>query len=302
MFFIMQLPNFKPSFVYQNIGMAVGQLTYAKELINQQGINYGHEFLLFNQNTGSVNVRIPNTEVSQRALDNFPVSEKPVVKAGLTQIEQFTSKKGVTYTNVSSFVDLEENRSASGQPFNEGYRGRLGGEVMDVQDSGNEINFKLVVYSTDKDGKLVMGKDGKPYAPRVIQLVANDKEVMTNFRNQVTEGSNVEVGYNYINKDNITYDDYGFPVGDGDKIDQIEVDKLVVHYTPEEQGQPQQQNPFAQTQQTTQQGGFEQQSNSQQVSQQQNPFAQEADKNIQQQAQQIFGGSQGQEPDYPFGN
>src|SRR5699024_3973923 len=230
MFFMMQLPNFKPSFVYQNIGMAVGQLTYAKELINQQGINYGHEFLLFNQNTGSVNVRIPNTEVSQRALDNFPVSEKPVVKAGLTQIEQFTSKKGVTYTNVSSFVDLEENRSASGHPFNEGYRGRLGGEVMDVQDSGDEINFKLVVYS-------------------------NDKEVMTNFRNQVTEGSNVEVGYNYINKDNITYDDYGFPVGDGDKIDQIEVDKLVVHYTPEEQGQPQQQNPFAQTQQTTPQVG-----------------------------------------------
>lgn len=302
-------PAYKQEYKYNNIGLIVGNLNYAKESINQQGQRYGHEFLINARGQGSANVRIPKLNVSSDAIDNFPVSEKPKVRIGMTKIDQFVTNQGKRYTNFVSFVHIEEALNASGEAMQDSIKGRLGGEVFGIRQDGENILFNIVSYSTDKEGKLMTRQDGTPYDPDVVEVVIIDPAIAQEFRTQVNEGSNIEVGYKYINKNDVSFDEFGFPTGSGETIERVEVGKLMVH----QRANPGQQiNGFGQ-QQGNQQGqpgaSFDQAFNQaqqgfQQPNQQQNGFGnmQPANNEIHQQAEQIFGQPGQQGNGFGFGN
>lgn len=313
MFFVI-LPEFKPGFKYSNIGMAIGTLVYSKDMTKKDGTPFGTEFLINSQGFGSVNVRVPKVEKAQATLDKYSVSEKPRVRVGMTEISQFTTDQGKTYTNLTSFLEFEEPLTVSGEDMPDSIKGRIGGEAINIRMDGNIIKFQLVSYKVDKDGNLFTTKDGRTFDPEVINLEIHKPELIEEFKQNVTEGSNIEVGYDYINKEDITYDEYGFPIGSGDKIERVEVGKLIVHskgnggqqmntnpFASQQPAQPtnQQQNPFAQQSQT------QPMQQPQQQQAQQNPFAggQELPQNdpVAQQAQNIFGQTNAQNGGFTFG-
>jgi len=280
-----QRPEFKPGFRYQNIGNIVGTLNYARELRRKDGSAYGWEFLINARGFGSVNVRIPIMHRAQNSFDNFPVSERPRVRAGLTRIEQFTSEKGKTYTSATTFVELSEALTVSGEEMKDNIAGRIAGEIYNIQqiqgENGPALRFNIITYPVDKNNENERAKysDGTPVDPQVLTLEAHDPQIIAQLQQTVRQGSNIEVGYKYFNKSNVKYDEYGFAINDKDSvIERLEVGKVVVHGAPRDQG-----NGFG-----NQQGGF---------GIQQNGFG-----NMQQPAQQPVFNQQPQQGQVGFGD
>ena len=231
----MAMPEFKPNFKYVNIGNVVGTLCYAKELMRKDGTAYGHEFLINAKGHGSINVRIPNLEKSTQALENFPVSERPKVRVPLASISMFFAESGKVYTNVNSFCEMSEATKYDGTEMPDSIKGRIGGEIAKVQtNQDGTISALLVIYKTDKEGKLIKNRNGETLKPDVLKVDVVDEALVAEFKKRVTIGSNVEFGYQYINKENTTYDDFGFPIGDGKRIERVEVKKIVVHSAPQQ--------------------------------------------------------------------
>jgi len=247
------IPEFKPNFKYSNVGLVVGTLCYAKELQKKTGETYGHEFLINAKGHGSINVRVPSLPKSNYALQNFPVAEKPRVRVGLATLSQFFANTGKIYTSVTSFVEMQEAVKLDGSEMPDSIKGRLGGEVFNIKvEQDGHITCHLVAYETDKNGNRTTLKNGKPVDPRVIQLHIVDPAIIEEFKAKVKNGSNIEVGYSYVNKDDVSYDEYGLPVGSGNHVDRVEVGRLIVHSAPQQQQnmggfgnfqQPQQQQP-----------------------------------------------------------
>lgn len=221
------VPEFKQNFKYSNVGIVVGKLVYAKQLENEAGEAYGHEFLLNSPTTfGSVNVRVPKLEKSNYAMNNFHVADKPRVKLGLAQISQFTTDQGKTYTNMTSYLEMEEAKTVNGEDMADGVKGRVGGEVINLRMEGNVAKFSIVAHRTDKEGKLMKKNNGEPLKPDVVEFVVEDQDVLQSMQG-LQNGSNIEVGYHYINKDDVTYDEFGFAQGTGNRIEKVVAKKIV---------------------------------------------------------------------------
>ena len=145
-----QHPEFKPGFRYQNIGNIVGTLNYARELKRKDGSVFGWEFLINARGFGSVNVRIPIMDRAQNSIDNYPVSEKPRVRARLTRIEQFTSNKGKTYTSATTFMELSDATTVTGEEMKDNIAGRIAGEIYNIQqiqgENGPALKFNIVTF------------------------------------------------------------------------------------------------------------------------------------------------------------
>lgn len=321
---MMNAPEFKPNFKYSNVGNVVGTLVYAKALEkNDTGEPFGHEFLINSKGYGSVNVRVPMLEKSQYAMDNYPVEDKPRVRLGLTQLSQFVTDQGKVYTNTTSFLEMTDAVKVDGSNMPDAINGRFGGEVMNIAMEGNIVKLQIVSYNVDKEGKRITKRDGTPIDPEVVSFEVHKPELVQQFQQNVRQGMNIEVGYNYINKDDVTYDEYGFPVGSGDRIERVEVGKVIIHesQSPGPQGnmrgfggqqqsnQQQQQGGFGGQQQQNQQGQtpFGNHGGQQQQQGQQNPFpgSQEMSGNdpLAQQANQVFGQNNNQGGSgFSFGN
>lgn len=238
-----QHPEFKPGFRYQNIGNIVGTLNYARELKRKDGSVFGWEFLINARGFGSVNVRIPIMDRAQNSIDNYPVSEKPRVRARLTRIEQFTSDKGKTYTSATTFMELNDATTVTGEEMKDNIAGRIAGEIYNIQqiqgENGPALKFNIVTYPVDRNNENERAKynDGTPVDPQVITLEAHDPKIVAQLQQTVRQGSNIEVGYKYFNKSSVKYDEYGFAINDKDSvIERLEVGKVVVHGAPREQG------------------------------------------------------------------
>ena len=292
---MVNVPEFKPNFKYSNIGNVVGSLVYARQMEKKDGTPFGHEFLINARGFGSVNVRVPKLEKSQYALDHFSVADKPRVRMGLTQLSQFVTDKGKVYTHTTSFQEMTEAKTVDGKDMPDAIKGRFGGEVFNLRLENGIVKFHIISYGVDKDGKRTTLNNGQPTDPDIVAFEVHKPELIEQFKQNVRNGMNIEVGYSYINKTDVSYDEYGFPVGSGEVIERVEVGKFVVHQTnqqPSQQGnmgsfgQPQQQsNPFGNQQQQNPFGGAQQLPNN-------NPLAQ--------QAQQIFG-NQGFGQPFEFG-
>jgi len=300
------MTNYKPNFKYINMGIVTGQLVYVQDRAKKEtGEVYGKELLVFAKGFGSINVRVP-LDIGNRALDNYSVADKPAIRVNLAKLEQFTAEQsGVTYTNVTTFVDIEDCVDNNGQPMAHKFAGRIGGEIVNFQNLGNVLKFKVISYNLDKDKKLAINKNtGQPYDPAVIAVEVHDPQIIQGaLAAGLGEGANAEIGYYYYNKQDITYDDFGMPVGDpNNKIDRVEAGRINVQAPSPNAGQ--QQQGFGQPQgqsfgQQQQQGGFSN-TNSQMntgmgqmqggVNQSQgNPFGQQSN---QQQGQNPFGQQQ----------
>jgi hypothetical protein len=191
---------------------------------------------------GSINVRIPMLEKAQNSLDNFPISEKPRVRAGLSRIEQFTTDKGKTYTNATTFVELSEAKTAAGADMKDNIAGRVAGEIFNIRPINNNqaLAFDIVTYPTQRDdeSKRAALQDGTPVDPQVLKMEVHDPQVIHQIQQTVRNGSNVETGYKYLNKSDVQYDGYGFPINDPNSvIERLECGKIVVHGAPQPQGQ-----------------------------------------------------------------
>lgn len=307
------MTNYKPNFKYINMGIVTGQLVYVQDRAKKEtGEVYGKELLVFAKGFGSINVRVP-LDIGNRALDNYSVNDKPAIRVNLAKLEQFTAEQsGVTYTNVTSFVDIEDCVDNEGKPMAHKFAGRIGGEIINFQNLGNVLKFKVISYNLDKDKKLAINKNtGQPYDPAVIAVEVHDPQIIQSaLAAGLGEGANAEIGYYYYNKQDITYDDFGMPVGDpNNKIDRVEAGRINVQAPSPNVGQQQQGfggqpqgQPFGQQQQ---QGGFPNNNGQMQggVNQPQgNPFGQQP--NQQQQGQNPFGQQQQQpmnQGQNPFG-
>lgn len=309
------MTNYKPNFKYINMGIVTGQLTYVQDRAKKDtGEVYGKELLVFAKGFGSINVRLP-LDIGNRVLENFSVNDKPSIRVNLAKLEQFTAEQsGVTYTNVTSFVDVEEAVDNEGKPMAHKFAGRIGGEIINFQNLGNVLKFVVVSYNLDKDKKLAINKNtGQPYAPAVIKVEVHDPQVIQSaLAAGLGEGANAEIGYYYYNKQDIRYDDFGMPVGDPNiKIERVEAGRINVQAPSANAGQQQgfggqpqgqfgqqQQGGFPnvnaqmptgmgqQQQQQPQGNPFGQQPNQQQG---QNPFGQQQQQPVNQQQQQPVG-------------
>ncbi|AGY48771.1 hypothetical protein Staley_88 [Bacillus phage Staley] len=258
-----QVPQFNPNFAYNNLGMVVGKLVYGSPALRQDQTEYGWDFLLNATGFGSVNLRIPMLDKAQASINEFPITDpKPRVRAGLAQISQFVTTTGKTFTNFTSFVELEKPITVKGEEMEDKVSGRLSGEMFGKQQSKDGIQFKLVFYATDR-------KDKKKRATRangdfidasVLTLEATDPAIAQQIAN-TPDGANVDIGYYYINKDDVTYDEFGMAEGSGEKIERIEVKKFKMLKAPEGGGFS---NGFAGQQNGFQQQGFQNQQQQQQ--------------------------------------
>ena len=303
------VPQFKGNFKYSNVGNVVGTLVYAKEMQNKQQETFGHEFLINAKGFGSINVRVPKLEKSQYAMNNYNVADKPRVRLGLTTLSQFVTNQGKVYTNATSFVEMSEAKRVDGSDMPDIIAGRIGGEVFNLRQEGEVIKFHIASYSVNDKGQRNTLRNGQPIDPDVVEIEVHDPNVIQEFKSKgVQNGSNVEVGYKYINRDDVSYDDYGFAVGSGNRIERVECGKLVVHGgngSPGPQGNPQGNfqggSPFGgqQGQQGQQQNGnpFGGQTN-QGTS---NPFANQQ-QGQQQQGNNPFGNQGQQQQNYNQGN
>lgn len=299
-----QYPDFKAGFKYQNIGNIVGTLNYAKAMKRKDDSEYGIEFLINARGFGSINVRIPMMDRAQSSLDNYSVADKPRVRAGLARIEQFVADNGRVYTNATTFVELSDATTASGEPMKDNIAGRVGGEVFNIQQiqGSNAIKFSVVSYSVDRkdESKRATTQDGTPIDPQVLTFEAHDPNVINQIQQTVTQGSNVEVGYKYLNKSNVQYDEYGFAIngGNSDVIERLEAGKIVVHGAPQQQQQGGFGGGFGQQQS---QGGFGQQQQGGFGGQQQQGFGQQQPPQQQQGFGQQGFGQQQQPQGNPYG-
>jgi hypothetical protein len=332
-----QVPQFNPNFAYNNLGMVVGKLVYGSPALRQDQTEYGWDFLLNATGFGSVNLRIPMLDKAQASINEFPIVDpKPRVRAGLAQISQFVTTTGKTFTNFTSFVELEKPITVKGEEMEDKVSGRLSGEMFGKQQSKDGIQFKLVFYATDRKDKKKRAQRGNGdfIDASVLTLEATDPELIQQIAN-TPDGANVDIGYYYINKDDVTYDEFGMTEGSGVKIERIEVKKFKMLKAPEGggftngfNGQP---NGFVNNQPNThqgppagfnppnEQGGFsqgnEQQFNQQEANnftqqtfggqagfEQQQGFNQQGGQGFGQGGQQFPGANTGYNGQFPFGS
>lgn len=230
-----QVPQFNPNFAYNNLGMVVGKLVYGSPALRQDQTEYGWDFLLNATGFGSVNLRIPMLDKAQASINQFPIADpKPRVRAGLAQISQFVTTTGKTFTNFTSFVELEKPITVKGEEMEDKVSGRLSGEMFGKQQSKDGLKFKLVFYATDRKDKKKRAQRGNGdfIDASVLTLEATDPELIQQIAN-TPDGANVDIGYYYINKDDVTYDEFGMAEGSGEKVERIEVKKFKMLKAPE---------------------------------------------------------------------
>ena len=218
----MAQPQFKGEFKYTNIGTIVGTLCYFKPLERKDGSQYGGEFLINVKGHGSVNVRVPSMYKVEQILEKFNVDDRPHVRVPMTQVDCYTSPQTQkTYINFTSFADFKEVEDADTA------KGNISGEVTAIKDVGGKVILMLAVFNVDKEGKRITKQDGTPLPPKALKIEVVDPELVKQFNNEVQAGSNVTIGYSYVNRNDVSYDEFGLPVGDGSRITRLEAKKLI---------------------------------------------------------------------------
>lgn len=219
----MAQPQFKKDFTYKNNLTIVGTLCYYKPLERKDGSQYGGEFLLNVKGHGSINVRVPSMFKLEQLLENFNVDDRPHVVIPVASVDCYTSPKTQKmYINFTSFMDFKETDK------DDSAKGNITGEVVAFKEVDGKMMVKLAVFNVDKEGKLVLKQDGTPVPPKAITIEIVDQDVIKQFKNEVQVGSNVAIGVSYINKNDVSYDEFGLPVGNGERITRLEGKKLIV--------------------------------------------------------------------------
>ena len=230
-----KLPEFKPNFKYSNIGTVVGKIVYVSDLVSKAGKNYGKKFLVSVKGHGSADIKIPSVQKAEQIAALFPVGSDKNVRFGLVTIDSYQSKTtGKVYTNFTTFAE-PSNVNDSGTEITPKIKGKVGGEVAKIIEKDGKLAFWLVSYRVDKDGKQLKNRNGEYLPPILVKIDLVDKDVIDQFNKEVQEGSNVEVGYSYINKDDVSFDEFGMPLGSGEKISRIEGKRIIVHANKKEQ-------------------------------------------------------------------
>ena len=218
----MAQPQFKGNFKYTNIGTIVGTLCYFKPLERKDGSQYGGEFLINVKGHGSVNVRVPSMYKVEQILEQFNVEDRPHVRIQMTQADCYispqTKKTYINFTSFSDFKLVEDEDTA---------KGNISGEVTAIKVEGGKAVLMLAVFNVDKEGNRIVKQDGTPLPPKGIKVEVVDPALVKQFDEEVQVGSNVTIGYSYVNKNDVSYDEFGLPVGDGSRITRIEAKKLI---------------------------------------------------------------------------
>ena len=228
----MAKPEFKKDFTYANIGNVVGNMAYAKELKRKDGSVFGYDFLVNVKGYGGINVKVPMMNKAQETMEKFPVAKKAKVRFNLVAVDAYFAQSGKTYLSMSTFNVGEEPKEG----MTDRAVGRLAGEVAQMKvDAQGNITFLLVVYQTDKEGKLVVSrKTGKPFEPKVIPVTVTDDELKQQLKEEnVRDGANISVGYAFTNLTDSSYDEFGFSTGTGKRVTRITMKKMLVHSVPE---------------------------------------------------------------------
>ena len=224
-----KLPEFKPNYKYSDIGTVVGTIVYSKELLKKDGTPYGMEFLVNVKGHGSINLRVPSMYKAQAIAEQFPAKDKPKVRFGLVTVDSYKAKTGKVYTNFTTFAEPSEAVTNNGEEIADKVKGKIGGEVANIVEKDGIITFWVVSYRVDGNGELIKNRQGQPFAPLLVKMDIVDEDVKKQFNKEVEVGTNVEVGYSYINKDDISFDEFGLPTGSGQKISRLEAKRLIVH-------------------------------------------------------------------------
>ena len=219
----MAQPQFKGEFKYTNIGTIVGTLCYTKPLERKDGSQYGSEFLINVKGHGSVNVRVPSMYKVEQIMEQLNVDDRPRVRVPMTQADCYFAKSGKIYINFTSFADFKE----VGDDVADTAKGNISGEVVNIKEAGGQLTVLLAVFNVDKEGNRVTNRAGEPLPPKALKVDVVDPELVKQFKDEVQVGSNVTIGYSYINKNNVSYDEFGLPIGDGSRITRIEAKKLI---------------------------------------------------------------------------
>lgn len=216
--------QFKKEFKYTNIGTVVGTLCYYKPLERKDGSQYGGEFLLNVKGHGSVNVRVPSMYKLEQILENFNVDDRPHVRIPMTQADCYISPQTKkVYINFTSFAEFKE----VGEDVQDTAKGNISGEVTAMKATDDKVVLMVAVFNTDKEGNLIKKQDGTPLPPKAIKVDVIDPAMVKQFKDEVQVGSNVTIGYSYINKNDVSYDEFGLPIGDGGRVTRIEAKKLI---------------------------------------------------------------------------
>ena len=218
--------QFNKEYKYTNIGTVVGTLCYFKPLERKDGSQYGGEFLINVQGHGSVNIRVPNMTKVEEILNEFQVENRPHVRVGMTQVDMFFAQSGKIYTNFTSFSPFK----AVGEEVADTAKGNISGEVLKIKQNGDgTLALLLGVYSVDKDGNLLKNYQGQTLPIKKIKIDIIDPQLVVQVKKEVQEGTNLIVGYSFVNKNDVRYDEYGLPVGSGERVTRIEAGKLIVN-------------------------------------------------------------------------
>ena len=222
------MAEFKTNFKYSNIGTVVGTLCYFRPLERKDGSQYGGEFLLNVQGHGSVNVRVPNMQKVEEILAEFPVEDRPHVRVGMTQVDMFFAQSGKVYTNFTSFAQFK----AVGEEVEDTAKGNISGEVVKMKTNADgTISLLIYVFSTDKEGNVIKNYQGQALIKK-IKVDVVDPQLIKQVNEEVQEGTNLIVGYSFVNKNDVRYDEFGLPIGSGERVTRIEAGKLIVHANP----------------------------------------------------------------------
>lgn len=219
------MAEFKSNFKYSNIGTVVGTLCYFRPLERKDGTQYGGEFLINVQGHGSVNVRVPNMGKVEEILADFPVENRPRVRVAMTQVDMFFAQSGKVYTNFTSFAPFKE----VGDNIEDTAKGNISGEVIKMKNNADgSASLMMVVFSTDKDGQLIKNYQGQAITKN-IRIEVVDPQLVAQVNKEVQVGTNLVVGYSFVNKNDVSYDEYGLPIGNGERVTRVEAGKLVVN-------------------------------------------------------------------------
>ena len=218
--------QFNKEYKYTNIGTVVGTLCYFKPLERKDGSQYGGEFLINVQGHGSVNVRVPNMAKVEEILNEFPVENRPHVRVSMTQVDMFFAQTGKVYTNFTSFAPFK----AVDETVADTAKGNISGEVIKMKENGDgTMALLLAVYNVDKDNNLIKNYQGQPLPAKKIKIDIVEPQLVTQVKKEVQEGTNLIVGYSFVNKNDVRYDEYGLPVGSGERVTRVEAGKLIVN-------------------------------------------------------------------------
>ena len=223
-----KLPEFKADYKYSNVGTVIGKITYISDLVSKAGNQYGKKFLVNVKGYGSVDIRVPSVQKAQEITEQFQVGEN--ARFGLVTVDSFHSKTtGKTYTNFTTFATPSDAVTANGNEMDNRVAGKIGGEVAKITNENGHTVFWLVSYRVDKDGNQIKNRNGDFLPPLLIKLDVVDNDVKKEFDEKVQEGTNVEVGYVYVNKDDVSFDEFGLPLGSGQKVQRLEAKRIIVH-------------------------------------------------------------------------